>query len=65
MIKTQKRAINHRTDDQLAEERASKQAKQKAVGRQRFEESFDIDEEEFDAPEGLARQLDKLYRNYR
>lgn len=65
MIKTKKRAINHRTDDQLAEERASKQAKQKAVSRQRFEESFDIDEEEFDAPEGLARQLDKLYRNYR
>lgn len=65
MIKTQKRAINHRTDEQMAEERASKQAKQKAVSRQRFEESFDIDEEEFDAPEGLARQLDKLYRNYR
>lgn len=65
MIKTQKRAINHRTDDQLAEERASKQAKQKAVSRQRFEESFEIDEEEFDAPEGLARQLDKLYRKYR
>lgn len=65
MIKTQKRAINHRTDEQLAEERASKQAKQKAVSRQRFEESFDIDEEEFDAPEGLARQLDKLYRDYR
>lgn len=65
MIKTQKRAINHRTDDQLAEERASKQAKQKAVSRQRYEESFDFDEDDFDAPEGLARQLDNLYRNYR
>lgn len=65
MIKSQKRAINHRTDEQMAEERASKQAKQKAVSRQRFEESFDIDEEEFDAPEGIARHLDKLYRNYR
>ena len=65
MIKSQKRAINHRTDEQLAEERASKQAKQKAVSRQRYEESIVIDEEEFDAPEGLVRQLDKLYRNYR
>lgn len=65
MIKSKKRAINHRTDEQLAEERASKQAKQKAVSRQRYEESFVIDEEEFDAPEGLVRQLDKLYRNYR
>lgn len=65
MIKSQKRAINHRTDEQMVEERASKQAKQKAVSRLRYEESFDIDEEEFDAPEGLTRQLDKLYRNYR
>lgn len=67
MIKSQKRAVNHRTDEQLAEERASKQAKQKAVSRQRFEESFDFDfeDDDFDAPEGLARQLDKLYRNYR
>ena len=65
MIKTQKRAINHRTDDQLAEERASKQAKQKAVSRLRHEESLDFEDEDFDAPEGLARQLDKLYRNYR
>lgn len=64
MIKSQKRAINHRTDEQLAEERASKQAKQKAVSRQRFEESFDF-EDDFDAPEGLSRQLDKLYRDYR
>ena len=65
MIKSKKRAINHQTDEQLAEERASKQAKQKVVSRQRYEESFVIDEEEFDAPEGLVRQLDKLYRNYR
>ncbi len=65
MIKTKKRAINHRTDEHLAEERASKQAKQKAVSRQRYDESFDFEDEDFDAPEGLARQLDKLHRNYR
>lgn len=65
MIKTQKRAINYRTDEHLVEERASKQAKQKAVSRQRFEDSFDFEDDDFEAPEGLARQLDKLYRNYR
>lgn len=65
MIKSQKRAINHRTDEQLAEERASKQSKQKVVSRQRFEDSFDFEDDDFDVPEGLARQLDNLYRNYR
>lgn len=65
MNKSLNRAVNHRTDEQMAEARLQSLKKRKTVERERYQEQFDLDDEEFQVTGDMLRHVDKLYRAIR